>query len=168
MCGILSCGAANGAMASELYIGGAGTILALDGYSQNTTAGLVAIRGNAGIDLTRYFGLEGHFGFGVIDDHPSNGPIKVEIDKYLAGYGRLIWPVSENGRLFALLGVAQSSIKATTKGVSSRDDNSDLSYGLGGEIAVTDALRVGVDMIVLSTKGDTKIWSLAAGARWGF
>ncbi|WP_299692471.1 hypothetical protein [Hydrocarboniphaga sp.] len=43
-------------------------------------------------------------------------------------------------------------------GGSSKDDSSDLSYGLGGEMAVTDTLRVGADLIVLSTKGDTTIW----------
>ena len=156
------------AVADTPYVGGAGAISIVDGYSHDTGASLAVIRGNAGIDLSRYFGLEGHLGFGLIEDQPKGQSAKVSIENYFAGYGRLIWPLSEVGRLFALVGVAQSTIKSSENGASSKDDVSSLSYGLGGEIAVTDSLRVGTDVIVLANKGNTTIWSLAAGARWYF
>ncbi|MDB5969338.1 MAG: hypothetical protein JWQ90_1788 [Hydrocarboniphaga sp.] len=34
--------------------------------------------GAVGVDLTRYFGLEGHLGFGLIADQPAGSPAKVE------------------------------------------------------------------------------------------
>lgn len=154
------------ASAATPYVGGSGAVGVFGGYGGD--ASIAVFRAQVGVDLARYFGIEAQFGVRALGDKIAYQGRNIEMQRFGAAYGRFIWPVSENGRLFALLGAGMTTVESSTRSGSSSDDSTGLSYGIGGEIAVTKTLRVGSDLIVLDGEGGSSLKLFSAGVRWSF
>jgi len=96
-----------------------------------------------GMSINKNFAIEARLGTGLSDDSISGVDIKV--DNFAGIYAKGILPVSNAASVYGLLGYTQGKIKAEFAGQSASDSDSDVSYGIGAEFAVSGTTSVGVE-----------------------
>ena len=90
------------------------------GYPQfdSEDADVGAVSGRLGYRFHPNFGVEGEAGFGVKDD--EIGPVTVELDHTVAGYGIGFLPLTERADLFARVGYHSTEISGSAGPLSAR------------------------------------------------
>ena len=102
------------------------------GYSLADTgdANLGAVTGRVGF-RAGWLGAEGEASFGAGSDNV--GAAKVKLDNQWAIYGKAIAPVADNFDVFARVGYGESRIETKLAGVTSKNTDNSVNYGVGAE-----------------------------------
>lgn len=108
------------------------------------------------------FALEGRLGFGVGDD--SENGFEVEIEDYLAIYAKPILPVSDVVSIYALLGLAETSIDTNF----GDEDDDDFSYGIGISARLNNGIDLFGEYISLYDDDNVEIGGINLGASMRF
>jgi len=126
--------------AKKWYVGLDGMGANFDTSSGNCN-GLAAIVGKIGYDFTKYFGIEGRAGYGVIDADHKGGTS--DIKENYGIYLKPMLPLGDKSHLFGLLGYAKAKVESTgSAGLTGTLDESSPSFGLGLNYAINDRWSV--------------------------
>jgi opacity protein-like surface antigen len=114
------------------------------------------------------FALEARFGTGLESD--GLGPeSSVDIDRIYGGYGVFHLPVAERTSLYALAGFSSIEIDVTeSDGSSARIDETDLSYGIGADVALTKKLYGYAEFVRYHDEDRFDLEGLSAGVLYQF
>lgn len=161
----LSLATVGAAQAEGLYAGALLTraTVSIDdiGDTNPTTIGALL-----GMSINKNFAVEARLGAGLADDSIGAGNIK--IDNFAGFYAKGILPVSDAASVYGLLGYTQGKIKAEGPGGSVSDSDSDISYGIGAEFAVSGTTSVGVEWARLFKGEDYKVDGLSLSVSFKF
>lgn len=113
----------------------------------------VGLRLNGGIQFNDYFAVETHLGTGG-----SDGP--AELDSLAGIYAKGILPISQEFRIFGLLGGTEVDFDV--------GDDSDVSYGAGAEFDVAPNLAVGADYMRYLDTSEATFDAASLGVRYRF
>jgi opacity protein-like surface antigen len=138
----LSLATVGAAHAEGLYAGAllTRTTVSLDGRGD---ANPTTIGAKLGMSINKNFAVEARLGTGLSDDSLSG--ISVKVDNFAGIYAKGILPVSDAASVYGLLGYTQGKIKLEAAGQSLSDSDTDISYGIGADFAVSGGTSVGVE-----------------------
>ncbi|KON47857.1 porin family protein [Mariprofundus ferrooxydans] len=130
-----------------------------------------------GVDVNDYFGAELRvgttakgdktYGVGGVAAGSPAGTIGQKADYFVSYLAKLQYPVSQDFRLYAMLGATTAKSKITMTpalGTGSSKTKTGFSYGAGGDFTVNDQLSVGAEWmqywtnVTVTTNGKVKIW----------
>jgi hypothetical protein len=155
----LTCGAAS-AQQSGFY--GGATLSRLDvkpsGSPTYTPSSLNLVVGN---QIDKYFAAEARLGLGLSGD--SNSGTEVKVKDYVGGYMKVFAPLSYSASLYGMLGYTSGKVEVTTAGVTTRHNDNDVSYGVGGSFAINRLSFVTVELARLFGGNDYKVNALSGG-----
>lgn len=128
------------------------------------------IAGKIGKQFNPNFAVEGRIGIGIADDTlDADGlSVKVEIDHYFGVYAKGMLPLSNAASVYGLVGYTQAKLTASAAGFSSSDSDSDISFGVGAEFAVSPAAAVSVEWAQLLKGEGYKVEAVTLGVSFKF
>lgn len=154
-----ACGAASAQQAG--FYGGA-TLSRLDvkpdGQSTYTPSSLNLVLGN---QIDRIFAAEARLGFGLSGDSYAGTNVKVK--DYVGGYLKLFAPLSYNASLYGMLGYTSGRVETTTGGVTTRQNDNDVSFGVGGSFQINRLSFVTIELARLFSGDNYKVNALSGG-----
>jgi len=146
-------------------------------YNQkNTVFGGYA---KVGVDINEYFGVELRGGsIGTGDKSYAAGTfgatattLSQTTDYFLSYLGKLQYPVSQDFRLYAMLGATTAKIKTTTSpnvaAANLSKTKSGFSYGFGGDFSVNDQISVGAEWMQYLTNVKLNATGTTKAKLWG-
>lgn len=166
--GLLVLGCIASAQASEnLYFGANYAHLTYkeDGFEDLNPGALVF---RFGAELSPNFALEGRVAGGIGNDKVAGTTTTLELDHYYGAYGKAMLPVTDNFSLYGLLGVTRGKTTAKNQYVSYSQTDSDLSYGLGADIALDRRLSLNLEVAHLYEGDFYKVSAVSAGLSFKF
>lgn len=145
-------------------------------YSESGAPDLepTALTARLGANLSPNFGLELRVGTGLSDDSITVGPEKLtlELDNAISAYARVMAPMGERFTAYAMVGLTRSKITAkfrdATGSFSMSDSETDLSYGVGGELLLNVNTFVSVEYARLLDGDDYELDALSIGIGFRF
>lgn len=139
-----------------------------DGFSEDFDLGV--LMGKAGAKFNPYFAAELRAGIGVADESISaNGATaKLELDYLIGGYGVLGLPNESPVYPYVVIGYTKGEITASASGpggyASISESETDISYGIGANFAVTDEFQVNTEYMSYFDKDGVEISGISVGA----
>lgn len=133
-----------------------------DGFpSANPTA----ISLKVGNQINRNFAVEGRFGFGLASDtiNAFGIPVEIEVKNYYGVYGKGILPLSEAFAVYGLFGFSSGKISASAFGGTISESDSDISFGIGADFAVSQSGTINVEWAKLIEGTGYRIEALSIG-----
>lgn len=129
--------------------------------------GAVSVKG--GTYLGQYWAIEARAGLGVSDDtiNASGTEVEFEIDSILGLYLRGEIPL-ERVKPFVTIGYSRLEATATVLGDSQSDDESDLSYGFGLDVMISDQVSMGAEYLQLIDKSEIDFSTINLGLKYHF
>jgi outer membrane immunogenic protein len=115
-----------------------------------------------GTELSNTFAIEGRYGKGSDDDQIYI--LDVEIDSVYGLYGKFTLANETSVTPYAIVGYTKGKVK-TDYG---SDSESDFSYGLGLEFALSESIAVGAEYLVLLDKDDYEFSSANVNLIYSF
>jgi opacity protein-like surface antigen len=161
----LSLATVGAAHAEGLYAGAllTRTTVSIDGAGDvNPTT----IGAKLGMSINKNFAVEARLGTGLSDD--SIVGVDVKVDNFAGIYAKGILPLSDVASVYGLLGYTQGKLKFEVPGQSESDSDSDISYGLGADFAISATTSVGVEWARLFKSDDFKVDGLSVGVSFKF
>ncbi|WP_445156980.1 porin family protein [Halomonas sp. E14] len=134
------------------YFGGDAMFWDLD-RDHGEDANSVGLRLRGGAQFNEFFAAEAHLGIGG-----SDGP--VELDYLVGAYAKGILPLSQEFRLYGLVGVTEVDYDV--------DRENGFSYGAGAEFDVAPNLAVGADYMRYLDKSDHTFDAASVGLTFRF
>ncbi|MDC8802360.1 porin family protein [Halomonas pacifica] len=122
----------------------------------------IGLRLRGGMQFNDYFAVEGHLGTGGSETVQG---VEAELDDLVGAFAKGILPISQEFRLYGLLGYSEVDIDLSPGG-SARDDG--FSYGAGAEYEVAPNLAVGADYIRYLDKSEGDFDAASLGLRYRF
>ena len=119
-----------------------------------------------GMSINKNLAIEARLGTGLSDDSISAANIK--IDNFAGIYAKGILPVSNVASVYGLLGYTQGKIKVDAPGISASDSDSDISYGIGAEYAISGTTSVGLEWARFFKGDGYKVDGLSLGLSFKF
>lgn len=161
----LSLATVGAAHAEGLY---AGALLsrATVSFDGGDDASPTTIGAKLGMSINKNFAVEARLGVGLTDDSISVFDLKV--DNFAGIYAKGILPVSDVASVYGLLGYTQGKITLEGLGGSASDSDSDISYGIGADFAVSSNTSVGVEWARLFKGDGYKVDGLTLGVSFKF
>ncbi len=111
------------------------------------------IGGRVGYSFNPNFAVEAEGGIGV--DGDRIGPVSVDIDGTLGGYGVARLPVSENVNLLARAGYQHTWASAETAGFKAEEDDGSFAIGVGAEFMFNETNGIRADYTSYTDGDDT-------------
>lgn len=135
--------------------------------------------GRVGNKINENFAIEGRLGLGLSDDTITatdgidTASLSIELDTLIGVYGIGHVMLSESSSIYALIGFTQidatASASVTNVGsASASDDESDLSYGIGADIGISNNIALNVEYVQYLDKSDFDVSAIAFGVKFGF
>lgn len=145
-------------------------------YSESGAPDLepTALTARLGANLSPNFGLELRVGTGLGDDSVSAGSEKLtlELDNAISAYARVMAPMGERFTAYAMVGLTRSKLTAKFRDAmgsfSMSDSETDLSYGVGGELLLNVNTFVSVEYARLLDGDDYDLDALSIGVGFRF
>jgi hypothetical protein len=161
----LSLAAVGAAHAEGLYAGAllTRTTVSVDGFGD---ANPTTIGANLGMMLNKNFAVEARLGTSLADD--SLAGVNLKVDNFAGFYGKGILPLSDTASVYGLLGYTQGKLKVSGPLGSASGSDSDVSYGVGAEFAVSGTTSVGVEWARFFKGDDYKVNGLSLGVSFKF
>lgn len=161
----LSLAAVGTAHAEGLY---AGALLTRATVSVDDTGDTnpTAIGAKLGMPVNKNFAVEARLGVGLSDD--SLGVENVKINNFVGVYGKGILPLSDKASVYGLLGYTQGKLKSEGPFGSGSGSDSDVSYGIGADFAISGTTSVGVEWARLFKGEDYKVDGLTLSVSFKF
>lgn len=139
-----------------------------DGFDSVTPTAMIA---RIGKQVNPNFAIEARIGTGLAssDLYVSNTRITAELDSYFGFYGKVMAPVTPQFSFYGLFGYTSGtlSVKASN-GYSASADDSDVSYGIGAELAVSPQASVGLEWAHLMSGSGYDVKAITAGVNFKF
>lgn len=148
------------------YIGAAimeGT-LEIDGVSGDANPTALFVRG--GYQFNPYIAAEARLGTGL-DSDKFHG-IKTEIEDFIGIYAKAGVPTTIGLYPYALVGYTKGELKASGRGFSNKDDESDVSIGVGVDYAFDRNFSIGLEYVKYIDTSDYEVSGLSFGANYKF
>ncbi|MCH8498749.1 MAG: porin family protein [Marinobacter sp.] len=139
-----------------LYAGGNYTFFKLK-PSGGSDLNLGTLSAKVGAMVTPFFGVEARAGVGVKDD--SN----VEITSFFGGYATLNFVNESPATPYAVLGFTRVEVESPTLTGTTKDDESDFSYGLGVNLALTREMSANLEYMRYVDPSDYKLDGISLG-----
>jgi Outer membrane protein beta-barrel domain len=158
----LSLATVGAAHAEGLYAGALLTRATVS-FDGDVDASPTTIGAKLGMSINKNFAVEARLGVGLVDD--SISVIDLKVDNFAGIYAKGILPVTDVASVYGLLGYTQGKI--TLEGLGS-DSDSDISYGLGADFAVSANTSVGVEWARLFKGDGYKVDGLSLGVSFKF
>jgi len=168
--GLFTAGAAN---AQDMYKSGVGgvytglnyTFMSLDAGSEDADVGTLSAK--AGVMATPYLGFEARGGFGVDDDR-ING-VDFSVDNFFGGYATFNVANESPVTPYAILGFTRVEVEAEGPfGSTATEDDSDVSYGIGVNMAFAQNLSGNLEYMRYYDDDDTTVDGLGVGLQFNF
>ncbi|WP_404377042.1 porin family protein [Vreelandella aquamarina] len=137
--------------------------LDLDGADESFDA--VGLRLVAGVKLDEYLAVEFHGATGGSDDLYG---LDMELDYLVGGFLKGIVPLSNNARLFGLLGYSEVKLTASGFGLNESGRDDDVSFGAGAEVDVSDSLAISADVTRYLSQAEYDLDAYSVGLRYRF
>lgn len=148
-----------------LYAGANYTFVDLEGNGLDSDLGTLS--GKVGANITPFFGVEARAGFGVKDDSITSST-DLSANAFYGGYATLSLANESPATPYAILGFTRYELELESPLGTSRDDDSDLSYGLGVNLAITEALSGNLEYMRYFDKDDVTIDGIGVGLTVSF
>jgi hypothetical protein len=123
-----------------------------------------------GASINKNFAVEARLGVGLSDDSINvlGVPVSIKVNNFIGVYGKGILPLSNQASLYGLLGYTQGKLKAEFPGGSTSESDSDVSYGVGGDFAITPTTSLNVEWARLFKGDGYKVDGLTFGVSFKF
>lgn len=161
------------AQAGDMYKSGVGGAYAGLNYSYMSIepdgvddADVSTLSAKVGVLATPFLGVEARGGFGIDDDR-VNG-VDVSLDNFFGGYATLNLANESPATPYAIIGFTRVEVEMDTIFGTFKEDESDLSYGLGVNIEMTEELSGNLEYMRYFDKDDTTIDGLGVGLTFTF
>jgi len=151
--------------ANENYFGGG---LSFIDYSENgigSDASLTTITARIGSKFNENFSGEFRAGFGIGDDTVSvfDTDVNLDLNNYYGVYLLAGIPVSENFYPYAALGYSRGEVEASAMGFSASESESDVSFGFGADIKVSDKFDINIEYMNYLDKNGAELSGFSLG-----
>lgn len=156
------------ASAADMYAGGGVAVLDADEVTLN------AVYGRFGAFFNENISAEARLGLGVGDDSTNyeGFDTKVELDNFYGVYLRGGIPAGEIFYPYAVLGYTKAKASTSTsvfgETFSGSDSDSDLSYGVGADFAVTENLKINAEYLSYIDKDELELTGFSVGVAFSF
>ena len=149
-----------------LYAGGGITEakFEIDGVSGD--ANPTAVFARIGYQINDYFAAEARLGTGL-DSDKFHG-VKTEIEDFYGVYAKAGIPTTVGLYPYAVLGLTHGELKASVSGFSDKQDDSDVSAGIGIEYWFDRSFSVGLEYMKYLETSDYKVTGVSLGANFKF
>jgi len=149
---------------AEGYFGGNISFLE---YSEGgfEEASLTAVVGRLGTTFNENFSGEIRLGFGVGDDSVDvfGTDVDVELDNMFGVYVRGGIPVTDSFFPYAIVGYTRGEVTASALGYSESNSESDVSFGLGADINLSQNAIINMEYMSYFDKDGTEIDGFSVG-----
>jgi opacity protein-like surface antigen len=151
------------------YVGGDFTMTHFDGEDgfPDSRAGTAGVR--FGTDIGEYFGAEARAGIGIIDDDVTayGEDINLNMNYYIAAFGKVQTPIYDGFRVYGLAGVSQMEAEAKDSfGVSVTEDDNSFAWGLGANYFINNNWAANLEYLSLNQDEDAQ--SINTGLSYHF
>jgi opacity protein-like surface antigen len=126
----------------SLYAGGNYTFVNVDAGSADADLGTLSAK--VGGYVTPYFGLEARAGFGVVDEDVGFNT-DLSVNSFFGGYATINAANESPVTPYGIIGFTRYELELDGPGISEKDDETDLSFGAGVNVAITDELSGNVE-----------------------
>ena len=160
-----------GGAAGDMYAGiGFGyTTIEVDNFEEANPSAVV---GRFGYYFLNNIAVEGRAGFGLNDDtiQVSGFETDVEIDSMVGAYALAHLPIGRDASIYGLVGFTRGEATATfqTLGVSQSDDETDVSFGIGGDFGLTPTTSINVEYAQYLHDSDYDVTAASIGVMFKF
>ncbi len=129
-----------------------------------------AIIGRLGYFITDQIAIEGRAGLGVGDDNVtvSGVDVNIEVEQVAGAYALGHLPVADVFSLYGLVGFTYGELSASALGVSLDDDDTDFSYGIGGELRVAQNVSAYAEWAKYFDESSYDVTGITVGANYRF
>lgn len=149
-----------------LYAGANYTFVDVEGNGLDSDLGTLS--GKVGANITPFFGVEARAGFGVEDDSIT-ATTDLSANAFYGGYATLSLANESPATPYAILGFTRYELELDSQVFGeTRDDDSDLSYGLGVNLAINEALAGNLEYMRYFDKDDVTIDGIGVGLTVSF
>ncbi|WP_144394745.1 porin family protein [Pleionea sediminis] len=122
-----------------------------------------------GKHITNNIVVEGRLGLGLSDDELDFfTDVKAELDNMYGVYGVYRFMPKSSFDLYGLVGFTKGKVSAKGSGFSVSESESDLSYGLGFDIKMSDSTAFNLEWARLIDKDDLEATTISAGVTFKF
>lgn len=153
---------------ADLYRSGSGGLYAGANYSflSADDADLGMLSAKVGGMVTPYFGLEARAGFGVSDDTVSG--IDVELNSLFGGYATLNLANESPATPYLIFGFTRYEYELSNRVASVKEDDSDFSYGVGVDFALTRDLSANLEYMRYGKSDGIEVDAIGLGLAFRF
>lgn len=149
----------------SLYAGGNYTFVDFDDDGFNADMGTLS--GKVGGYVTPYFGLEARAGFGVADENVGFGT-DLSVNSFFGGYATVNAVNESPVTPYGIIGFTRYELELDGPGGSVKDDESDLSFGAGVNLAITEELSGNLEYMRYVDKDDATVDGIGLGLTFHF
>lgn len=153
----------------DTYVGGgfARATYDEDGVEEANPTALV---GRLGYGIIDNVAIEGRLGFGFMDDDINVLGVDVDVNiEQLAGiYAVGYIPLAEQFSLYGLAGITYGEGSIDVVGLNFDGDDTDFSYGVGGQIKLTDNVSGYFEWVQYLDESAYEISAITLGANYHF
>lgn len=144
----------------SLYAGGNYTFVNIDG--SGTDADLGTLSAKVGGNITPLIGLEARAGFGVADENVGLGT-DLSVNSFFGGYATINAVNESPVTPYGIIGFTRYELELDGPAGSTTDDDSDLSYGAGVNIALSEELSGNVEYMRYVDTDDATVDGIGLG-----
>ncbi len=154
--------------AADMYKSGGGSLYAGGNYTLvdfeegDFDGDLGTLSGKIGGYVTPIFGLEARAGFGV-DDEDLGFNTDLSVNNFFGGYATINAVNESPVTPYGIIGFTRYELELDGPFGSEKEDESDLSFGAGLNIAFSDQLSGNVEYMRYVDKGDATVDGLGLG-----
>lgn len=158
--------------AQDMYKSGIGGLYTGLNYSfvslesGNADADVGTLSAKVGVMATPFLGIEARGGFGVDDDRI--GGVDYSLDNFFGGYATFNLVNESPVTPYAILGFTRVEIEAESFLGSATEDESDVSYGIGMNVAFAPNLSGNLEYMRYYEDSDVEIDGLGVGIQFNF
>lgn len=139
-----------------------------DGYDSVSPTAIIA---RIGKQVSPNLALEARLGTGLdsSDIYLYNTRVSVDVDSFVGFYAKVMAPVNPQFSVYGLLGYTSGKLTMkASNGYSASADDSDVSYGIGAELAVSPQASVGLEWAHLMSGSGYDVKAITAGVNFKF
>ena len=165
---IATLGAVSGTAAADMYKTGGGSLYAGGNYTfvdvedDGFEADLGTLSAKVGGYVTPIFGLEARAGFGAADENVGFGT-DLSVNSFFGGYATINAVNESPVTPYGIIGFTRYELELDGPAGSTKDDDSDLSFGAGVNIALSEELSGNVEYMRYADKDGATVDGIGLG-----
>jgi opacity protein-like surface antigen len=165
----IACGAllavSGSLLADQVYYGANVTFLDYSEDGLTDEPSLTALYGRVGTSFNENFSAEARIGFGLTDDTVLvlGNDVDVDLNNFFGAYLKGGAQVTEMFYPYAVIGYTRGEVEASVLGFSVSESESDLSFGLGADFTVSDAMTLNLEYMNYYDKDGVELSGFSVG-----